>query len=636
MNEQALNYSYELFKKDGYTGTLDQYKQLISSDKKALDYSYSLFKNDGYSGSVDDFNGLISPMAERPIAQSPVAEVKKNRSSVSPFVDGGSELTKFDPRTGQVVQETPEFTKPKEKDFSGLEVKVQDEKILTKQPRQEKPIVATESTTVVSPKTVQPTKPEKKGAKSYLENIAINLGLGASYANEAVLSIPESVINILAIPQNYIAEKTGLPIGVTAEGIKESWGITNPLLDYVKEDQKILSGEVSKFMADRYEDPSIVGNFEKGNYKDGFELLGSAITQSVPISVGLMIGGAYTAPSKLATVATLGFTEDQRESLAEMDPTMSEAEKTLKAAGMAGAESVFSSIGTATIGKVYRDIAKREGTEAAKGILRDGLVQTYKKALEKTGVVAGFVGEGIEEAATQITQNVISGRPAFEGAADAFVTGAGSGVVFTAPISAVNAKKYIDNKITSYDTKTKVTGILKDKADNIGQVYNVPVSSEISATQLDIANLPNSRNLLVNDLKKSVSRGDITEEDAKQSLFVFDKVQQVSNSVKDLNISNEDKATVATLLKQRDDLRTKIQNKDDVLVVQEKKQIEDINNQIQEILLTPQQDAIQEQAAGEVPVQPGATVSEEVEQGVPQAEPQGIAQEGQEVEKRRQ
>ena len=73
MNEQALNYSYELFKKDGYTGTIDQYKQLISSDKQALDYSYNLFKNDGYSGSVDDFNGLISPMA---VAEEPV---KKKR-----------------------------------------------------------------------------------------------------------------------------------------------------------------------------------------------------------------------------------------------------------------------------------------------------------------------------------------------------------------------------------------------------------------------------------------------------------------------------------------------------------------------------------------------------------------------------
>ena len=631
MEEQLLKDYVATYLNPKYNGDWDlvnsKFPELSGLDKQLLKDYVATYTNPKYNS---DWSVVNSKFPELFQAGETSSEPVKKKGTASPFVDGGSELTRFDPASGQVVQESPAFTQPKEKDFSGLEVKVQDEKILTKQPKVERPIFSSESTEVISPKTAE-IDTSKKGGKSYLENIAVNLGLGASYANEAVASIPESIVNILAIPQNYIAEKTGLPIGVTAEGIKESWGITNPLLDYVKEDQRILSGEVSKFMADRYEDPSIVGNFEKGNYQDGFELLGSAITQSIPISVGLMIGGAYTTPAKLATVATLGFTEDQRESLAEMDPTMSEAEKTIKAAGMAGAESVFSSIGTATIGKVYRDIAKREGAEAAKGIFKDGLVQAYKKAIEKTGVVAGFAGEGIEEAATQITQNVISGRPAFEGAADAFVTGAGSGVVFTAPISAVNAKRYIDNKITSYDTKTKVTDILKDKADNIGQVYNVPVSSEISTTQLDIANLPNSRNLLVNDLKKSVSRGDLTEDDAKQSMFVFDKVQQVSNSVKDLNISNEEKATVATLLRQRDDLKTKIQNKDDVLVVQEKRQIEDINNQIQQILLTPQQDAIQEQAAGQVPVQPGTTVSQEVAQGEPQAEPQGIAQEGQEV-----
>lgn len=635
MEEQLLKDYVATYLNPKYNGDWDlvnsKFPELSGVDKQLLKDYVATYTNPKYNSDWSVVNSKFPELfpAGQPTDEQSVAEQPKKKDSVSPFVDGGSELTRFDPASGEVVQETPEFTKPKEKDFSGLEVKVQDEKILTKQPKVDRPIVSSESTEVVSPKTDE-IDTSKKGGKSYLENIAVNLGLGASYANEAVASIPESIVNILAIPQNYIAEKTGLPIGVTAEGIKESWGITNPLLDYVKEDQKILSGEVSKFIADRYEDPSIVGNFEKGNYQDGFELLGSAITQSIPVSVGLMIGGAYTTPAKLATVATLGFTEDQRESLAEMDPTMSEAEKTIKAAGMAGAESVFSSIGTATIGKVYRDIAKREGAEAAKGIFKDGLVQAYKKAIEKTGVVAGFAGEGIEEAATQITQNVISGRPAFEGAADAFVTGAGSGVVFTAPVSAINAKRYIDNKVTSYDTKTKVTEILKDKANNIGQVYNVPVSSEISTTQLDIANLPNSRNLLVNDLKKSVSRGDLTEDDAKQSLFVFDKVQQVSNSVKDLNISNEEKATVATLLRQRDDLKTKIQNKDDVLVVQEKRQIEDINNQIQQILLTPQQDAIQEQAAGQVPVQPGTTVSQEVAQGEPQAEPQGVTQEGQE------
>ena len=460
MNEEVINDLYNNAVSKGYKKSREEFVSLLQSNDAVMNDMYTYVQSKGYKKGVDDFKGLIGANVESPVATKPVVEQpKKKEDTVSPFVDGGSELTKFDPRTGQVVQDTPAFAQPKEKDFSGLEVKVQDEKILTKQPRQEKPLLAAESTKVVSPKTVQIDESKNKGGKSYLENVATSLGLGASYANEAVVSIPESVINLLAIPQNYIAEKTGLPIGVTAEGIKESWGITNPLLDYVKEDQKVLSGEVSKFIANRYEDSSIVGNFEKGNYKDGFELLGSAITQSVPVSIGLMIGGAYTAPTKLAAIATLGFTEDQRESIAEMDPTMSEAEKTLKAAGMAAAESVFSSIGTATIGKVYKDIAKREGAEAAKGILRDGLIQTYKKALEKTGVVAGFAGEGIEEAATQITQNVISGRPAFEGAADAFVTGAGSGVVFTAPISAVNAKRYVDNKVQSYQTKGKVTEI---------------------------------------------------------------------------------------------------------------------------------------------------------------------------------
>lgn len=628
MNEKYLQDLYGWIKGQdpSYEGrySYDQFKQKMQDETYATQmHGWISDKDETFSQrrpltSFVQQVKAVSPMA----TQAAVEEPKKKEDTVSQSSVGGSEPTKSD-------------------GLEALAVKVQDESILTKKPRQERPMVSGESTKVVSPRVPQieqqpdeidkrlaQIQEENKGGKSYLEGIALNLGLGASYANEAFASIPESVINLLAIPQNYIAEKTGLPIGVTAEGIKESWGITNPLLDYVKEDQKILNGEVSKLIADRYDDPTISGNFQNGNYKEGFELLGSAITQSVPVSIGLMIGGAYTAPTKLATIATLGFTENQREELAAMDPTMSEAEKTLKAAGMAAAESVFSSIGTATIGKVYRDIAKREGAEAAKGIFRDGLVQTYKKALEKTGAVAGFVGEGIEEAATQITQNVISGKPVFEGVADAFVTGAGSGVVFTAPISAVNAKRYVDNKVQSYQTKSKVTEILKDKSTDISQVYNVPISSEISTSQLEISNLPNSRNLLVNNLKKSVSNGEITDADAKQSLFVFDKIQQVSNSVKDLDVSTEDKARVATLLRQRDDLRTKIQNKDDVLVVQEKRQIEDINNQIQEIITKPKEDAIQEQAAGQVPVQPGTGVSQEMAQGEPQAEPQGITQEG--------
>jgi hypothetical protein len=59
MNEEALKYAHELFTKDGYTGSLDEYKQLIESDKEALDYSYELFKKDGYKDDVDTFQDLL-------------------------------------------------------------------------------------------------------------------------------------------------------------------------------------------------------------------------------------------------------------------------------------------------------------------------------------------------------------------------------------------------------------------------------------------------------------------------------------------------------------------------------------------------------------------------------------------------
>jgi DNA repair exonuclease SbcCD ATPase subunit len=113
-------------------------------------------------------------------------------------------------------------------------------------------------------------------------------------------------------------------------------------------------------------------------------------------------------------------------------------ENNIKALGMSAAEGVFSSIGTGQIGAVYRDIIKREGVEAGSKIFRNGLIEAYKGALKKYGVPIGALGEGVEETATQITQNMISGKPAFEGAVDAFILGNGSGVVFTAPITSLN------------------------------------------------------------------------------------------------------------------------------------------------------------------------------------------------------
>ena len=46
MNPEALQYSFDLFSKDGYNGSIEDYKNLISTDSEALDYSFSLFENE--------------------------------------------------------------------------------------------------------------------------------------------------------------------------------------------------------------------------------------------------------------------------------------------------------------------------------------------------------------------------------------------------------------------------------------------------------------------------------------------------------------------------------------------------------------------------------------------------------------
>ena len=59
MNEEALQYSYNLFTKDGYNGTIEDYTQLLMSDSEAVDYSYNLFSTDGYTGDLNQFSELI-------------------------------------------------------------------------------------------------------------------------------------------------------------------------------------------------------------------------------------------------------------------------------------------------------------------------------------------------------------------------------------------------------------------------------------------------------------------------------------------------------------------------------------------------------------------------------------------------
>src|SRR5690606_72980 len=231
--------------------------------------------------------------------------------------------------------------------------------------------------------------------------------------------VPETLYNIGALPQNIFSKITGVDVTASADKFKEDYNVKNKVLDYYVSEVEKLEKQTETFN-EKYDETGIYENLKKGNYGDAFELLGAGITRSAPVSLAMMAGGAAMGTGKLAATATPLFVEGNLQQLKEENPEMSEAELTIKALGMAGAETLLESIGTGTLGKVYKDIRLKEGKEAAGGIFKQGLIEAYETALKKFGIPVAALGGGVEEVATQVSQNVISGKPATEGVADAF------------------------------------------------------------------------------------------------------------------------------------------------------------------------------------------------------------------------
>jgi len=98
MNEEALDYAYNLFTADGYDGSVEEFNDLISTNGEALEYSFELFSNDGYDGTVEEFSTLIG--IGEPKKKVKESEDKKEDTDIHSWLDDIS----IDTQTGR---ETP-------------------------------------------------------------------------------------------------------------------------------------------------------------------------------------------------------------------------------------------------------------------------------------------------------------------------------------------------------------------------------------------------------------------------------------------------------------------------------------------------------------------------------------------------
>ena len=114
MNPEALQYSFDLFSKDGYSGSIEDYKNLISTDSEALDYSFSLFEKDGYGGTQEDFKVLLNTSGqgevlevEETTIQEP--EVEENKNTFTPNPEGEAYYERLKARDGMMNAEVAAY-----------------------------------------------------------------------------------------------------------------------------------------------------------------------------------------------------------------------------------------------------------------------------------------------------------------------------------------------------------------------------------------------------------------------------------------------------------------------------------------------------------------------------------------------
>lgn len=408
---------------------------------------------------------------------------------------------------------------------------------------------------------------------------------GMATFNNMLVSIPAGIQDLGGFLTTPISMLLGQE-AASSEGMKDFLGVDKTLSDYYKEEQKRYQGEAKEaskvFMQDH--EAGIIESLEKGNYSDALDKTFFAGLESAPVSLAMMAGGSVATLPQLTAASTLAFFEPSLDELREQKPDASNAENVLGAITMAGAESVFSSINAKAMSSVYKSIIKKEGLEAGTQVFKKTLLERLTAAMAKYGAPVGALSEGLEEVATQATQNAVKGKPIFEGAGDAFIVGMAMGGVMTSPINAAKAVELVDGAIETEAQKKISTDIIESsKYKDILDAFSEKNTKTLDEDQLDFIGLSKSESIFKKQLKEKLKDGEITKEESDQLLDRFNEASSIRSQFEGLELSVDQQSKISSLIKEKRALEQKIKGKDKNLVKKDTQRLSEINNQIESI-----------------------------------------------------
>lgn len=579
MNEEVINDLYSNAVSKGYKKSREEFVSLLQSNDDVMNDMYSYVQSKGYKKGVDEFKGLIganSTMAESLVAEEP----KKKEDTVSPFVDGGSELT-----SGQVVQETPEFTKPSVKPQA---------------PQQPKPT----ETIMYGPmgamglQRTKEYKPEYEG-KSLPKAVG---ELGKTFA-KGVVKFPADVLETAAIATTAarnLAAKTGLVDESTAAQVGVQIGGANVNFFQAASEWKNL---VNDFIPT---DKDIESGF--------WGQTATALGQMVPVILtGGMSGGgraiAKEAGKKgLSMQAVANYGKDivsrmgSAQGLLTVSQVAAPSYEQAKRDGATENEAIGFAIQNAVMTYPLEMLPVNNLFKRLDNVLVGNKgVEVLKRA------VVGGAEEGITEGLQNIYENVTADaiygttREILDGVGESTAVGGTVGTIMNGLLTALLGRRA---RATSETEIEQLDKSIEEVQQKVNQVESNNKAIEKTITEIEETK-PRKLSYGSADYNFIESKnGDLEyADDALTEQQAQGVVSNLTNSYKKIDFTIEE--------------------------VEPEDPYQPTTYKIIGKPKTIQQDAIQEQAAGQVPVQPGTTVSQEVAQGEPQAEPQGITQEGQ-------
>ena len=402
-------------------------------------------------------------------------------------------------------------------------------------------------------KEVNETLNEKLKEESSAKTLYRSLKQGDKALGEALLSIPSFIYQIGSLVSDPINRALGWQ-ETDLQKFEESIGF-RPLLDGLIEEQEKLA-TIQEQYKDLYNVEGGIGeNLKKGNYSDAFYLLGEGLAQSAPISLSMMFGGAAGLTRTGLTVAAgVPLAAAEMRTQLEESPEDTKGEMIVKSTLIGMSEGFFEGVfGAGAAGKVYRNMVKELGKDQAKKTFKQSIISMYEGALQKYGVPVSAVGGGLEEVATQATQNVVNGKPWNEGLTDAFALGVGGSGLYGAP---VNLAKGIQLGKETYQS-IKADLLLKPtEFKTVSQAFAAGVPT--SEAQIKISQSPNAEKVLVRQLKRDVQKGNLTQDQANEVELNFRQTQGAVNQLKPLNLNEQDQGEIVELVKEKNKLQQEI------------------------------------------------------------------------------